>query len=161
MQLLAENVVNAIHRLSQLHNTGSAQLLLSRISPHMLSCFHDSTIYPFEVAAWDAENWIFLADVCAYPSLPWRPSTPCRPRWNAIWLSSHGMQTTLDAILRISRVLAFLAILILLLSLNKENALLQTHSKFTHQHYIRMEQSKQVSKPNHHFHHCPVQTTPS
>ena len=68
------------------------------------------------------------------------------------------MQTTLDAILRISRVLAFLAILILLLSLNKENALLHTHSKFTHQHHVRMEQSKQVSEPNHHFHHCPVQT---
>ena len=68
------------------------------------------------------------------------------------------MQTTLDAILRISRALAFLAILILLLSLNMENALLQTHSKFTHQHYIRMEQSRQVSEPNHHFYHCPVQT---
>ena len=72
--------------------------------------------------------------------------------WNADYL---------DAILRISRVLAFLAILILLLSLNNENALLQTHSKFTHQHHVRMEQSKQVSEPNHHFHHCPVQTTPS
>ena len=71
------------------------------------------------------------------------------------------MQTTLDAILRISGVLAFLTILILLLSLNNENALLQTHSKFTHQHHVRMEQSKQVSEPNHHFHHCPVQTTPS
>ena len=71
------------------------------------------------------------------------------------------MQTTLDAILRKSGVLAFLAILILLLSLNMENALLQTHSKFTHQHLVRMEQSKQVSEPNHHFHHCPVQTTPS
>ena len=68
------------------------------------------------------------------------------------------MQTTLDAILRISGVLAFLAILILLLSLNVENALLQTHSKFTHQHHVRMEQSKQVSEPNHHFYHCPVQT---
>ena len=71
------------------------------------------------------------------------------------------MQTTLDAILRKSGVLAFLAILILLLSLNKENVLLHTHSKFTHQHYIRMEQSRQVSEPNHHFYHCPVQTTPS
>ena len=68
------------------------------------------------------------------------------------------MQTTLDAILRKSGVLAFLAILILLLSLNKENVLLHTHSKFTHQHYIRMEQSRQVSEPNHHFYHCPVQT---
>ena len=50
--------------------------------------------------------------------------------WNADYL---------DAILRISRVLAFLAILILLLSLNNENALLQTHSKFTHQHHVRTE----------------------
>ena len=41
------------------------------------------------------------------------------------------------------------------------HVLLQTHSKFTHQHHVRMEQSKQVSEPNHHFHHCPVQTTPS
>ena len=71
------------------------------------------------------------------------------------------MQTTLDAILRISRALAFLAILILLLSLNKENAILHTHSKFTHQHHVRMEQSKHISEPNHHFHHCPVQTKPS
>ena len=71
------------------------------------------------------------------------------------------MQTTLDAILRISRALAFLTILILLLSLNKENALLHTHSKFTHQHHVRMEQSKHISEPNHHFHHCPVQTKPS
>ena len=68
------------------------------------------------------------------------------------------MQTTLDAILRISRVLAFLAILILLLSLNKENALLHTHSKFTHQHHVRMEQSKHISEPNYHFQHFPVQT---
>ena len=56
MQLLTGNVVGAFQRLSQLHNTGSAELLLSRISPHMFPCFHDSTIYPFEVAAWDAEK---------------------------------------------------------------------------------------------------------
>ena len=116
--------------------------------------FHDLTV---RGGVWDAENWIFLADVFAHPSLPWRLLTPCRLRWNTTRLSSHGMQTTLDAILRISRVLAFLAILILLLSLNKENALLHTHSKFTHQHHVRMEQSKQVSEPNHHFHHCPIQ----
>ena len=73
----------------------SSPLLLSRVSPHLLFCFHNSTTYPFEVAAWDVENWIFLADIFAHPSLPWRLSTPCRPRWNAIRLSSHGMQTTL------------------------------------------------------------------
>ena len=56
MQSMAGNVVGAIQRLSQLHNTGSAELLLSRISPHMLPCFHDFTIYPFEVAAWDVEK---------------------------------------------------------------------------------------------------------
>ena len=39
-----------------LHDTWSAELLLNRISPHMLPCFHDSTIYPFEVAAWDVEK---------------------------------------------------------------------------------------------------------
>ena len=39
-----------------LHDTASAELLLSRVSPQVLPCFHDSTIYPFEVAAWDAEK---------------------------------------------------------------------------------------------------------
>ena len=39
-----------------LHDTGSAELLLSRVSPHVFPCFHDSTIYPFAVAAWDAEK---------------------------------------------------------------------------------------------------------
>ena len=114
------------------------------------TCFLVSTIPRFTHSSWrrgTRENWIFLANVFAHPSLPWRPSTPCRLRWYAIRLSPHGMQTTLDAILRISRVLAFLVILILLLSFKKENALLHTHSKFTHQHHVRMEQSKQYRNP--------------
>ena len=70
MQLLAGNVVGAFPRLSQLHDTGSVELLLSRVSPHVLPCFHDSMIYPFEVAAWDAEKLDILADIFAHPSLP-------------------------------------------------------------------------------------------
>ena len=117
----------------------SSPLLLSRVSPHLLFCFHNSTTYPFEVAAWDVEKLDIFGrhirtSITSVTTIdPLSAKMKCHSTefpWNADYL---------DAILRISRVLAFLAILILLLSLNNENALLQTHSKFTHQHHVRTE----------------------
>ena len=49
-----------------LNDLASAELLLSRITPQLLPGFHDSTIYPFSIAAWDAEKLdIFGNDVSA------------------------------------------------------------------------------------------------
>ena len=65
------------------------------------------------------------------------------------------------------KILAFVAILILpgfLIRMNnvRENighsTLLHAQWMFIHQQYVRMDRPVQVSEPNHHFHHCPVQT---
>ena len=40
-------------------------------------------------------------------------------------------------------------------------ALLHAYPRFTHQLYVFLDKSVEVSEPNHHFPNCPIQTKPN